>query len=271
MRRANVDLLCCPRCRGDLTAERAGGGERLEQGELACGGCGRRYPIAEGIPRFLRVEELTGPNRSLVRLYDRFARVYDPAVRCVARLVGDEAGGRREILARFDPGAGRVLEVSIGTGANLPFLFELPGVREAHGIDVSLGMLRRCRRRCEQRGWDVDLALAQAEALPQRDASFDAVLHVGGINAFTDKEAALVEMVRVARPGACVVIADETDLAVRRLGRWLGWLPALSKLTRAPAETFAPPTAWLPEGAKEMRVEPLWKGYGYCLSFRTPG
>ena len=47
----------------------------------------------------------------------------------------------------------------------------------------------------------VPLYLASAEALPFQDATFDAVLHIGGINFFDDKAQALAEMARVAKPG----------------------------------------------------------------------
>ena len=51
MKRALLDILCCPVCKGDLelrvTGER--GGEILE-GILACARCRVDYPISDGIP-----------------------------------------------------------------------------------------------------------------------------------------------------------------------------------------------------------------------------
>jgi uncharacterized protein len=38
---AVTEMLACPGCRGDL---------RLESECLVCDGCGRRYPVADGIP-----------------------------------------------------------------------------------------------------------------------------------------------------------------------------------------------------------------------------
>ena len=38
---AILGLLACPACRGDL---------RLEEARLVCVGCGRVYPIVDGIP-----------------------------------------------------------------------------------------------------------------------------------------------------------------------------------------------------------------------------
>jgi hypothetical protein len=46
-----MDLLACPHCRGPL----AGGGEFL-----ACGGCGRSFPLHEGIPLLGSVGDATG-------------------------------------------------------------------------------------------------------------------------------------------------------------------------------------------------------------------
>jgi uncharacterized protein YbaR (Trm112 family) len=36
-----AEMLACPACHGDL---------RLETERLVCGGCGRRYPVVDGIP-----------------------------------------------------------------------------------------------------------------------------------------------------------------------------------------------------------------------------
>jgi len=46
-----------------------------------------------------------------------------------------EEAARREVLDRLEPGGGRVLEVSIGPGVNLPYLIGRPDVSEVHGLD----------------------------------------------------------------------------------------------------------------------------------------
>ena len=50
-----MEILICPACRGDLTA-------LDEDRGLDCGGCGRVYPIRDGIPVML-VEEASPPTR----------------------------------------------------------------------------------------------------------------------------------------------------------------------------------------------------------------
>ncbi len=42
-----LDILVCPACKTKVT---------LEEGMLACAGCGRKYPIRDGIPVML-IEE----------------------------------------------------------------------------------------------------------------------------------------------------------------------------------------------------------------------
>lgn len=48
-------LLVCPACKGRLE-EKEGAGGPAEGPELVCDGCGRRYPVRNGIP-ILLVEE----------------------------------------------------------------------------------------------------------------------------------------------------------------------------------------------------------------------
>ena len=46
--------------------------------------------------------------------------------------------------------------------------------------------------------------------MPFEDNSFDIVFHVGGINFFNDKTAAIREMIRVSKKGTKILISDET-------------------------------------------------------------
>lgn len=58
MREEQLEHLRCPGCSSGLAVEavarRSNG--RIEEGELACAGCGKRYPIVRFIPRFVRSE-----------------------------------------------------------------------------------------------------------------------------------------------------------------------------------------------------------------------
>jgi ubiquinone/menaquinone biosynthesis C-methylase UbiE len=183
---------------------------------------------------------------------------------------GGERKARKAVLDQLDLKGGRLLEVSIGTGGNLPFLFETGRVGEVCGLDVSAGQLGRCRRLVEKRCWPVDLCLGTAEVLPFKACAFDSVLHIGGINFFSGRAQAVDEMIRVARPGAKIVIADEAVKIARNMYR----LTRLFKRHRGAEIDFGDPVRLVPETMEDIRMEGIWKSHGeyhgYCLEFRKP-
>ena len=77
--------------------------------------------------------------------------------------------------------------------------------REVWGIDVSRGMLRQgAVYAAAERISNLHFARARVEALPFRDASFDAVICCGSLHLFADTVAALQEMARAMKPGAAL-------------------------------------------------------------------
>jgi ubiquinone/menaquinone biosynthesis C-methylase UbiE len=264
---SSLDLLCCPSCHGKLSLREDQPGELVEKGTLLCPSCQRDFPIVRGVPKFIRMEELTGLNRRFARFYDYVSYIYFPFSRLAYWLLGGEEKNRRQVLDRLEPGGGRVLEVSIGPGVNLPYLICKPGVTEVFGLDISFGQLQRGIDYCRKRGWSVDLFLGMAEALPFRDASFDSVFHIGGINFFSDKQKAIREMIRVARPGTKIVIADETEKGAR----WYERFPFFRLLFQERRETVTAPLDLVPHKMEDPRVDLVWRGMGYCLEFRKPG
>lgn len=113
-------------------------------------------------------------SRYRIRYYDAFSRVYD---RFVAAHSSDPEGHLREELAEraaLRPGS-RALDLCTGTGAMLPALARRAGEHGlVVGLDFSRGMLEQARRKMAGRP-GVALILGDAERLPFRDGSFDAV------------------------------------------------------------------------------------------------
>jgi ubiquinone/menaquinone biosynthesis C-methylase UbiE len=232
---------------------------------LVASGSGRRFPVSDGIPDFLEGSDLAGPNRRYQRLYDRTAAFYDFATWIYARLKGtSEAARRREYLRDLEVSDdSRVLEVSVGTGANLDLL---PRRAWYFGLDISRGMLQRCRRRARRAGLKLDLFLGAAERLPFKSGVFDSVLHVGGINFFSDRRRAVAEMVRVARPGTKIVIVDETEeFAAKHEAT-----PFARAFYGNRPERIEAPADLLPAGMQGVETRRVASGDLYCLSFRTP-
>jgi len=219
---------------------------------------------------FIEPKELEGLNRRFARFYDQFSRFEAIFDKLSFLSMGADRKARTEVLHRLEPNGGRVLEVSIGSGGNLSYLFESGDVGEVYGLDISAAQLTRCRELVRRRGWPVDLFLGMAEVLPFKAESFDNVFHLGGINFFSGKKKAIDEMIRVARPGSKIVIADESE----RVAQFIARVLRLSRSNEGRKVDTSVPIHLVPDTMEETRAEGIWKRHGlyhgYCLEFRKP-
>lgn len=111
------------------------------------------------------------------------------------------------------PGDG-VLDVGCGPGNFCrPFARAVGPAGLAVGLDASPSMLARAVRDTPDR--DVEYVRGDAEGLPFRDASFDAVCCFAALNLLDDPHRALLEMARVLTPGGrlAVLTSCRTRLA----------------------------------------------------------
>lgn len=251
-----LSILRCPYSGKDLVEK---------DGALQCGN--RRYPVVDGIPQLLEPERIAEIDKMFQKQYtEETARKYDRAIYFSSLLIGcREPLERRRLTRRLDlrPGC-RVLEVSTGTGANLPYIDRLlEGKGEIIALDLSGDMMKVARKRAAKLKVPVSFIQGDAVFLPFADDSFDAVLHFGGINMFGNIRRALAEMTRVARTGATLVVSDE-GLSERRratfLGRVMGKMNSLN-LCR-------PPFAELPWGEiSNFQLHWLWRECFYLFKF----
>jgi demethylmenaquinone methyltransferase/2-methoxy-6-polyprenyl-1,4-benzoquinol methylase len=152
-------------------------------------------------------------------MFDRIARLYDRMNTVMTAGMHHQWRRRAADLAGVGPGS-RALDVATGTG---DLAFELAG-RVAPGgeviaTDFSERMLEIARAKASARaagasGGDtaapVSFETANALALPYRNDEFDAVTVGFGARNFSDLDAGLREMTRVARPGGHVVVLEIT-------------------------------------------------------------
>ena len=263
LRRPALDVLACPNCKGLLTSYFLDGEEGYH-----CATCQKDYPVIEGMPHFIQAEALTGWNKRFAGLYDWFSWGYRAFSKVAFAYIGlSEEQARREIIDRLEPKGGRILEVSTGPGVNLPYLVGRPDVGEIFGLDISLGQLKRCRGYVARRGWDVQLQLGNAEQLPYQANTFETVFHIGGINFFNDKQKAIEEMIRVAKPGARILIADEHEKGAQGYEKLL---PGFGRSFEGKRELILPPIDLVPASMLEQRNFDIWKGWFYCIEFRKP-
>lgn len=171
-------------------------------------------------------------------VYDRVAGVYDWYTSPM-----EAFGGRRARRRLFGRAHGRVLELGVGTGLNLT---TYPSDVAVTGIDISPRMLARARRRVRNLGLRADLAVADIEALPFPDASFDTVTAACVFCSVGDPVRGLREAARVAHPGGQVLLYEHvrpdnpvagrlTDLVSPLTRRLFG--PELNRRTERNAQT----------------------------------
>jgi ubiquinone/menaquinone biosynthesis C-methylase UbiE/uncharacterized protein YbaR (Trm112 family) len=265
MKPETVSLLCRPGTREPLHLASLPGPDGSTQEVLVGVHSGERFHIRDGIPLLLDESSVFGVSQRYQGIYNRVAGLYDAGIKLFAYLAGGgEAHFRGEYLRELEVRDGdRVLEVSIGTGANVHYL---PVKATYFGLDLSWGMLKRCQKNLARWRREAELILGNAEELPLVDESFDTVLHVGGINAFNDPAKAICEMVRVARAGAKIVIVDETA----KLMESFAWMPSVRRWLREHSERFSAPVGLVPERMRDVQARDFAKGNMYCLTFRKP-
>ncbi len=114
---------------------------------------------------------------------------------------------------------GRVLEIGMGTGLNLPF-YDRTRVKTIVGVDPGLTMHRLALQRSKAAGIAVELVGISAEKLPIADASFETVVSTYTLCTIPDPVAALREMRRVLAPGGKLLFSEHGRAPDAGVLRW---------------------------------------------------
>lgn len=157
-------------------------------------------------------------NSHVEAAYARWAPIYDLTFELVMR-----AGRRAAAMAASRPG-GRVLDVGVGTGLELPMIDRRTRVT---GVDLSRPMLARAQARVTAQGLaNVDgLLVMDAMHLGFGDATFDAVVAPFVLTVVPDPHASLTEWARVLKPGGEIVLVNHVGAEsgpIAAVETWLG-------------------------------------------------
>lgn len=266
----SLEYFCCPGCKGmlQLTTKKRTDTEALE-GTLHCVKCAGRFEITNGLANLMFPSTLKEPDLASQTWYDQRPE-YDGRFAAFRFGIWEYAFGetraRWQVIRKLEARKGAsILETGTGNGGNLPIIADLVGPNgRLDGLDISVESLMVARKRMISRGIQVELIQGNASYLPYGTGKYDAVLHIGAMNALAEPKEAIQEMHRVAKPGAKIVICDE-GLAPGRektiLGRWL--------LKCAPGVfTGKPPVELLPNDIEDLYVYWVWQGTHWVIEFR---
>ncbi len=159
------------------------------------------------------------------------------------QIVGEQLNESADVCA-----GERVLDVAAGSGnATLAAARRFADVTST---DYVPALLERGRERAGAEGFDVTFEVADAEALPYPDASFDVVLSSFGVMFAPDHQQSAREMLRVCRPGGRIAVANWTPE---------GFLGELFRMIAAhvrPPSGVASPLLW----GVDAHIGSLFKG-----------
>ncbi|TQF65742.1 methyltransferase domain-containing protein [Rhodococcus spelaei] len=141
-------------------------------------------------------------NQRVSTVFDAMAKHYDRQMGWFERFVIGPARTWAVEQAR-----GRVLELAVGTGLNLPLYG--PGIEHVLGVDLSEGMLEVARTRIADDGIErVEVRHGDVQRLEVPDGSVDTVLSTFTYCTIPDPGLASTEAFRVLVPGGRIVLAE---------------------------------------------------------------
>ena len=162
----------------------------------------------------------------------------------VARTI---SGGAESFVDRLAiPSGAHVLDVACGTGNVAIPLARLGAV--VTGVDIAPNLLEQARERAATEGLQVRFDEGDAEQLPYRDASFDAVVSMFGAMFAPRPELVASELARVLKPGGRLAMANWNP------GSFSAQMFKVTGRHVAPPGDIAPPALWGDEATVRARL-----------------
>lgn len=258
MQPKRLEILCCPECNASLEMQK----DHLDNNEfmLHCNNCLKDFIGNENFIDFMGRDTLPFNGKWENTIRSLYAKIYTPATNFMFLLCGGVKNAKKEVLECLEiKDNQKVLETGIGAAENFYLLNKKAKNLEFYGNDIQNQMLIHSIKNLKKWKIKANLYRSDAHFLPFKDDSFDVVFHLGSINLFPDKKKAIDEMIRVAKPGTKIVIADESQKA----GKLLNILSGIN-------EDVIPPMDLIPKEMIKPSIKTIWRGYGYLIEFQKP-
>jgi demethylmenaquinone methyltransferase/2-methoxy-6-polyprenyl-1,4-benzoquinol methylase len=155
------------------------------------------------------------------QMFDNIAPTYDK-LNHIMSLNVDKLWRRHALKEIVDGTPQRILDIACGTGdSTISIARAAAEGTKVTGADISEGMMALVTEKAEKAGVldRLDLQVADGEALPYEEGTFDRVTCAFGIRNFEHKEKGLEEFRRVLRPGGRAVIL-ELSVPQNKVLRW---------------------------------------------------
>jgi len=148
-----------------------------------------------------------------MHLYDRYVLPHVVHFACAGR---PQMRQRVKIVPRA---RGRVLEIGIGSGLNLPF-YDAARVTKVWGLDPSAKMRAMAARAARDVAVDVELVGLAGEQVPLEAATVDTVVITYTLCSIPEPEPTLREAARVLRPGGELLFCEHGEAPDESVRRW---------------------------------------------------
>jgi ubiquinone/menaquinone biosynthesis C-methylase UbiE len=126
---------------------------------------------------------------------------------------------------------GRVLEIGIGSGLNIPF-YDAQRVEHLWGLDPSSEMWSIAQKNAAEHHLDAEFIQSGAESIPLENNSADTVVMTFTMCTIPDVHMALDEVRRVLKPGGRLIFCEHGTAPDENIRRWQNRLnPIWKKLS----------------------------------------
>lgn len=147
---------------------------------------------------------------------------------------------------------GRVLEVGIGSGLNIPY-YNRDKISHVWGLEPSEGMRRKAQKNLRRAGFEIEWLDLPGEEIPLDDKSADTVLLTYTLCTIPDWYRALRQMRRVIRPGGTLIFCEHGEAPDEGVKKWQERIDPIWKRVAGGCHLTRPIPRYIEEGGFSIR------------------